>query len=104
MSITFSPTERHDVEGVNMANGNAYAVMNLLQMEADYCGRIHSSELIERIDSVVSVSDQVRNPEVSQKPGCATMIFCGRSEEYLLGRLQQLRELAIAHPGFISWG
>lgn len=103
MSITFSPEGNYE-EGINMANGNAYAVMDLLKMETDCCGSIMSSELIRLIDDVKSVDSHVESLRIDQTPGHATMISCGRSEDYLWTRLNQLRDLAVANPGRITWG
>jgi len=103
MSITFAPAGKSD--GINMANGNAMAVMSLLGMDVEYCGTIKSEDLIRRIDEVTyqSVRNHSRNPSISQNPGCATMIDCGRSEDYLMERLYQLRDLAVKNPGTICW-
>ena len=104
MSITFSPSgSGSNDDFVNMANGNAYAVMHLIGMETECCGSIHSEELIAKIDAVTSVKSHTAPTIIDREPGHATMICCGRTEEYLLERLRQLKEMAVKYPGIISW-
>lgn len=104
MSITFSPSENMEHDGINMANGNAYAIMSLLKMEPECCGRISTEELIEKINAVTSTAPIVKESTIDAQPGCATIIDCGRTHEYVVGRLWELRCMAINNPGYISWG
>lgn len=104
MSITFSPSGKESEQDVSMSNCNAFAVLALLDIETDYCGNITSEEMIQKIDAIVSVKSHVVEPSIDKEEGHATMIFGGRSENYLLTRLQQLRDLAVKNPGRLCWG
>lgn len=104
MSITFSPQGKSSELDINMSNTNARAIMDLLDIEVDYCGTIKSTDLIAKIDAVVSVQSHVQQPFINEEEGCATIIFCGRDEKYIKQRLQQLRTLAVEYPGNICWG
>lgn len=105
MSITFFAEGSRTPElEVNMSNGNACAVMQVLGIVPNYCGSIKAEELIEKINSVSSVDAGVRNPSIDKEPGCATMIDCGRTEEYLRNRISQLKTLAENNLGLeICW-
>ena len=105
MSITFfAEGGRTEHLEVNMANGNACAVMQVLGIVPDYCGSIKAEELIEKINSVSSVDAGVRNPSIDIEPGHATIIDCGRTEEYLRERISQLKTLAENNLGItICW-
>lgn len=98
MSITFSPSNDYDKECLNVSNSNAYAILEVLGIEPYYCGSIEASELIEKIDSVTSVQSAVVEPTIEQIPGHATIIDCGRTEEYLIRRLRELRRMATNFP------
>lgn len=94
MSITFfSPGG--DPEGVNLANGNAAAILRLLGLPVepdgvtpaeDFLGRILLAEAL--LD--VATDDEHGTPTVTD----GRWTSCGRDPGYLAGRLAELQEIA----------
>jgi len=108
MSITFCPVGKYEEEDadVQMSNSNAYAIMGILGITPDCCGIIGTAELISKIDAVSAnaIQQRVMEPAIYKSSGHATIINCGRSQEYVERKLSALRKLATENPGEISWG
>jgi hypothetical protein len=94
---------------VNLANGNAAAIGRVLGLEAPegsdpfatyYSGEIDAEDLLARV-LLALADDEGRSAEVetgyvSQHPSGATVVYRGRTDEYLRDRLERLRQVAEA--------
>ncbi|MER6830873.1 hypothetical protein ABT352_33105 [Streptosporangium sp. NPDC000563] len=108
MSITFSTSFRNGPE-VNMANGNAARLLDLLGYDAqegwgeapaeDFLGRtLLAQGLLD-----ITTDDEQGRPTVED----GRFIYCGTAPGYLAGRLTELREVAIwayHHHTTVAWG
>ncbi|MDG4792066.1 hypothetical protein O7626_40330 [Micromonospora sp. WMMD1102] len=95
MSITFAPAT---VGGptVNMANGNAAQVLDLLGLTNDGCGELAAEDFLGRVLLAQALSD-VATDDTRGLPARiegTNWIDCGRRPGYLAERLTQLHEIA----------
>jgi hypothetical protein len=109
MSITFFVTAPRGPE-LNMANGNAAQVMDLLGFDRDWHegGELAAEDLLGRVLFAqallpVATDDEQGRPEVTD----GRWLWCGTRPGYLAGRLAELQELASwaqAHRATVAWG
>lgn len=107
MSITFQTTHTHGPE-LNMANGNAAAILQLLGLPADPGGEATAEQMLGRILIAqalldVATDDENGTPDVHD----GRVIYCGRRPGYLAERLADLQEIATwAHQHHVPvvWG
>ena len=98
---------------INVANGNAVALMEVLDPGADWvCGEWNTSSLIEvrrRILYAMNTKqkDSLVTPTVEHIGFGPRMVVCGRDEDYVSRRLSQfldLTKVALEHGFKVTWG
>lgn len=119
MSVTFSIRGieidwENPAQGtcLNLANGNAREVLNLLGLDDPYlCGDVRARDLKAKCLSVLGgMKDGSADPGyvdvVEATSGCATVIHCGRRPGYLTEKLNLLLAMAdrAGDIGVITWG
>jgi hypothetical protein len=93
MSVTFY--FGHGEPSVNMANGNAGAILRLLGYPTEeLCGELEPCALVSRIDHVLRSGDYTVavRPTVQDR----NITYCGIDAEYVVNRLFDLRAVAEA--------
>lgn len=112
--VVYAPCEDDDIIGFNLANGNARAFLQLLQLPAeDLCDRAGirlMAEAVQRARASFDYRvDAVTRPTTEQVgPNGATFITMGVNEAYFTRRLAEFAELLAdwielgAH--FVEWG
>jgi len=94
--------EDPDCPTINMANGNAYAIMELLGCNLDYSGHVKVEDLpriqraIIKARNVASVrTGATAEPYESGGPGTGQcrVVYCGRDDYYVSRRLSEFQEL-----------
>lgn len=95
MSVTFAPTTETG-PWLNMANGNASAVLDLLGLDfGDGWGELDAQDFLGRVLVAtallgITTDDEHGTPDVQD----GNMIECGRRPGYLTTRLGELHSLA----------
>src|SRR5687768_14454554 len=111
MSISFFGHPQDDLY-LNVSNGNAFILLKLLGIEADYCGSVGTAELLDKVRAARSVmasrgSEFERRETVSVGRNGAVMIQCGLGSISINLYLDRLEELVSrAHESgmpFITW-
>lgn len=121
MSITFyAAQETEDAEGriismvealdafeVNVSNSNAFALLDRLGIEADYCGSMAAEDFLGRamVANVGRLDDGI-DSTTERGRGGATVIDCGLRPGYYADRMTSLAELAskaAAHGYLVAW-
>jgi len=111
VSITFyAAQETEDAEGriinmvrslsafeVNVSNSNAFALLDRLGIEADYCGTMTAEDFLGRtmVANVGRFDDGIEST-TERGQGGATIIDCGLRPGYFEDRMSSLAELASA--------
>jgi hypothetical protein len=116
VSVTFSvdgirPNWETGAGFVNLANGNARDLLAWLDLDADdLAGSLPVADfrarLMRRLWDVKRNHDPARDAELTERPGCARVIVCGRGPDYLRSKCESLLALVKDHPddSRISWG
>ncbi|MFC6081012.1 hypothetical protein [Sphaerisporangium aureirubrum] len=107
MSITFFTTHPQGPQ-VNMANGNAAAVLDLLGYpgEENLYGESAAEDFLGRVltaQALLATATEDDTPDVTD----GRWTSCGRAPGYLAGRLAELHELttwAHHHQSPVLWG
>lgn len=107
MSVDFCIKDEHyDVEApqdhslhINLCNANARELLDWLEIaHEDLFGQIKGTELAakcrRRLWDEARNHDPAKEGEVTKTPGQATLINCGREEDYLRFRTQWLLAMA----------
>lgn len=83
-------------EEINLANGNAYELLELAGLPAEPAGSISGEELLGRLLLADALLDEqpARPWSADVQPGRATLIDVGRPAGYMNGRVRQLAEIA----------
>jgi len=121
VSITFyAAQETEDAEGriinmvrdleafeVNVSNSNAFALLDRLGIEADYCGSMAAEDFLGRamVANVGRFDDGIES-STERGQGGATVIDCGLRPGYFEDRMASLANLASAATarGFlVAW-
>ena len=94
MSITFAPSADGG-PSVNMANGNAAQVLDLLGLAEECYGELPAEDILGRVLVAqgllgVATDDEQGRPEVRD----GNWIECGRRPGYLAEKLAELHEIA----------
>jgi len=93
-----------DCPNINMANGNAYAMLALLGLPTDdCCGDVTAENLPSVLRAIIKAQnvsarrqDATATPYESGGPGTGQcrVVYCGRDEDYISMRLRELMTLA----------
>jgi len=96
-----------DALSVNVSNSNAFALLDRLGIDADYCGSMAAEDFLGRaMVANVGRCDEGFAPTTERGQGGATMIDCGVRPGYFDDRMSSLAELAstAAARGFlVAW-
>lgn len=112
MSITFAPALRGNRPEVNLANGNAAALLDLLGLRPedayDMWGEADAADFLGRVLLALALLD-VTTDDVHGKPAVTERNWtdCGRRHGYLAEKLAELHEVgqwAAAHHTQVVWG
>lgn len=103
MSVTiYTSSTSTTAPEVNMANGNAIRVLDLVGITGDdaYCGSMSGEDLLGRVLVALALTPEDEGtdtyeagPDEGHFQG-GTHIFCGRRPGYLQDRLEQLHDIA----------
>jgi hypothetical protein len=116
MSITFTTT--HGGPELNVANGNAVDLLQLLGLPAEAWGEAPAEDFLGRVLMAqalldVATDDEHGRPEVFDEQGdlfgvtVGQVIWCGRRPGYLAERLAELHQIAHWANQFsaeVQWG
>jgi len=84
-----------EIPEMNMANSNAYDVMNALGVQFDWSGSVELNELKTKLDMFNPYQQQelIREPEYSQEEDKVQMIDFGRDEDRVERYISGLRRM-----------
>lgn len=107
MSITFTPTAA-GAPKVNMANGNAAEILNLLGLDFDGCwGETSAQDFLGRVLVAQALLDTAAD-DTNGRPAVEDhhWVECGRRPGYLADRLADLHRLAtwaVDNQDTVAW-
>ncbi len=106
--------DKNSIESPNMGYRNARDVFEYLGVEFDYCGSVAVDELIERCSVALAVIGAGVAPSGSLETvtsigtNGATFIDCGRSDDYMEMRINNIlsyaKEAKASGASEITWG
>lgn len=93
-----------DCPHINMANGNAMAILDLIGLPVDECcGEVDAKDLPRTMRAIIKAQNvEARRQGITELPyesggpgtGHCRVVYGGRSEGYVMARLQDLMGLA----------
>lgn len=106
MSITFA-TPAPQAPALNMANGNAYRVMDLLGLPVESVGECAGEEFLARVLLALALGEAA--VDAAGRPNVVDGMWTdvGTAADYMAGRLIELHALAEAacrHREPVTWG